>query len=335
MKILDYIRNVFVKKSSVLSYGTISGGFAFDGVTAKPFGELIWLNICDLICDLAESINIELKRSVKAEKNYKGVAFRTFFYSWGRFVWQKLFDEGFVVIAYNGVNFRILRITEYTTYNVDGMTVVRALDETLEVYVMRSATYALKERSDKSLCRPWIDYLDSVMTASNESCKRMGACVVASPKTPNNSPTSVILDEKSKTQLEKQLQNEYGLLAQQKSVMVLPREMSWQVVSLANLDLKLNDKARLAILAICDRIKVPANQVAIIDANASKSLSNGSELREGDRSKYKTVRRLFENTFVQMANTLSLSLTYSIDGEPLEDTISTKSETTETTETTE
>lgn len=328
MKILDIIRNVFPRKSSILSYGTVSGGFAFDGFTAKPFGELVWLNICDILCDLAESFNLETKRTENSEKNFKNAAFKTFFYSWGRFVWQKLFDDGFVVIGYNKANFRILRPSEYTTTNTtDGLTVIRAFDSSLEIYVMKSATYTLKERSDKALCRPWIDYLDSVMTASNESCKRMGACVIASPKTPGNSPTSVILDKKEKEKLEKQLQEEYGLLTRQKTVMVLPREMSWQVVSLANLDLRLTDKARLAILAMCDRVKVPANQVAIIDANASKSLSNGSELREGDRAKYKTVRRLFENTFVQMANTLGISMTYTIDGEPLEDAITNKSET--------
>ena len=76
---------------------------------------------------------------------------------------------------------------------------------------------------------------------------------------------------------------------------------------------------RRAILALCDRIKVPANQVAIIDANSSKALSNGSELREGDKSKYKSFRRLFERTFWQMAYDMGIEIQYTIKGEPMDE----------------
>lgn len=70
-------------------------------------------------------------------------------------------------------------------------------------------------------------------------------------------------------------------------------------------------------MVLADRIKVPANQIAIIDANSSKTLSNGSELREGDRAKYASFRRLFERTFVQMANDLGIKFAYTLTGEPV------------------
>ena len=60
------------------------------------------------------------------------------------------------------------------------------------------------------------------------------------------------------------------------------------------------------MLAIADRIKVPANQVGLIDAMSSKSLSNGSELREGDYNKYQSFERLLDCTFVQFARDLGL-----------------------------
>ena len=99
--------------------------------------------------------------------------------------------------------------------------------------------------------------------------------------------------------------------------MLLPREMAWQVINLAGLDLKMQEKVKIAILAIVDRIKIPANQVAIIDAQSSKQLANGGEIREGDKLKYKTFRRLFKRSFVDMATYYGLKIAYVIDGEPI------------------
>jgi hypothetical protein len=93
--------------------------------------------------------------------------------------------------------------------------------------------------------------------------------------------------------------------------------MNWQVINLAGLELRLQEKVKTAILAIVDRVKIPANQVAIIDAQTNKQMANGSEIREGDKLKYKTFRRLFERTFVDMARSYALRISYAIDGEPV------------------
>jgi hypothetical protein len=92
--------------------------------------------------------------------------------------------------------------------------------------------------------------------------------------------------------------------------------MDTEVVSLANVDIRMNDKARLAILAIADRLKVPANQIGIIDANSSKTLSNGTELREGDLAKYRSFRRLLNATFYDMATELGMQVNYTLENEP-------------------
>ena len=113
------------------------------------------------------------------------------------------------------------------------------------------------------------------------------------------------------------MRKEYGSLSNQSNIMLLPREMSWQTINLAGLDLKMQEKVKIAILAIVDRIKIPANQVAIIDAQSSKQLANGSEMREGDKLKYKSFRRLFERTFADMAREYGLRIDYIIEGEPI------------------
>ena len=132
-----------------------------------------------------------------------------------------------------------------------------------------------------------------------------------------NAPTATVLTKEQKQEMEKEMRKEYGALSDQSNIMLLPREMSWQTINLAGLDLKMQEKVKIAILAIADRIKIPANQVAIIDAQSSKQLANGSEIREGDKLKYKSFRRLFERTFADMAREYGLRIDYIIDGEPI------------------
>ena len=133
----------------------------------------------------------------------------------------------------------------------------------------------------------------------------------------NSSPTAVVLSDEQKKKMEKDLRDDYGALSNQSNIMLLPREMNWQVINLAGLELRLQEKVKTAILAIVDRVKIPANQVAIIDAQTNKQMANGSEIREGDKLKYKTFRRLFERTFVDMARSYALRISYAIDGEPV------------------
>ena len=339
MKITDYIRRAF-RRGGVLVDGNLTNGFSSLGLLVNDFGSLVWLNICDLICDLIEQVRLTEDANMGESGRARFTAFRRLIYDYGHAIWQKVLDEGYVVVGIwehydedeNGVRsdkvgnvfYRLLRSSEYTTTSNERNDIIVTPTITdpdfVGVEVVRSTTYATRQVSDLGMCRNWIKYIDAVMSASDTCVRRLGAVVIASPKNLASANTFYVLTEKEKTALETQLQEEYGTLRNQKSVMVLPREMSWQTVSLANLDTKLNDKMRLAILAICDRIKVPANQVAIIDANSSKSLSNGSELREGDKMKYKTARRLFEATFVQLANDLGIKFTYIFEGEPAEET---------------
>jgi hypothetical protein len=92
--------------------------------------------------------------------------------------------------------------------------------------------------------------------------------------------------------------------------------MHFQVIGMDGVDRKLTEKVRACVLAICDRVKVPANQVAIIDANSSKTLSNGTELREGDYNKYQSFERLLNHTFVRLAEEMGMDVDYTIYNKP-------------------
>ena len=318
MRIIDEIKRRFFHASEVLQWNRIMP-YTFGWEACKhSFATLIWYNICDLLTDLIEDVQINEKAGAVNDK-VKFAAFKAFVYGFGKQVLQRLFDEGFVVIGYKpmlGIFYQ-MEDYEYTRITERNVTIVQPKDETVVAFVMKSATYAVYGMSDKHICKGFLNFLDDVLNGSATVSKRLGAVVIASPKNLNSAPTSVVLTDEQKKKIEEDIRKEYGALSNQSNIMLLPREMSWQTINLAGLDLKMQEKVKTAILAIVDRIKIPANQVAIIDAQSSKSLSNGSEIREGDKLKYKSFKRLFERSFMEMARDYGLQVDYIIDGEPI------------------
>ena len=316
MHILDEIKKRFLNAGKVLAWNRATPFLHDWGMCRYSFANLVWYNICDLLTDILEDVKISGTNPLQTAEV---AAFRAFVYAWGKSILQKLFDDGFVVIAYDRtfLRFWMLDETEYRRKTEDGVTIIEPKDETLDTYVMKSATFVMYNKSDKDICRGFLSFLDDVLNGSATVSKRLGAVVIASPKNLTNAPTATVLTEEQKKKMEKDMREDYGALSSQSNFMLLPREMSWQTINLAGLDLKMQEKVKTAILAIVDRIKIPANQVAIIDAQSNKSLANGGEIREGDKLKYKTFRRLFERTFADMARYYGLQIEYVIDGEPI------------------
>lgn len=318
-KITNFVQRIIPTRLQVLFKnwfgGVVGGGF---DVCHNNFADLIWYNICDILGDLLEDVSITAA-NLTGDSLYFFSAFKQFVYAWGRAVWQILWDNGYCVIGWDGSKFWIMTQNEYHTPSEGDTTYVRAYNDNVQVYVMRSLTYMVHQKSDKAMCKSWLDYLDDVSNGSATITKRLGAVVIASPKNITNAPTQFVMSKEQKKEMEKELRQDYGMLGNQSNLLLLPREMNFQTLSLAGLELKALEKIRACAMVIADRIKVPANQIAIIDANSSKALANGSELREGDRAKYASFRRLFERTFVQMAIDLGITMTYTVTGEPREE----------------
>lgn len=313
MKITDYIRGWFRPKQSEVLYDNSLA--LFGGLYAEkrmPFANLIFYNICDLLTDICNDVTLTLT----AGDRFMFAGLKVFFDTWSKVVLNRLFEVGVVVIGERDGYFWIMQPQEYLLQSESDYTLVRPVDSDNRVYVMKSQTYLLKQQSDKQLLHPFMEYLDNVLNGSNTVSARLGSMVIMSPQNPPSAPTTTTLTKDQKTELEKELSENYGSLRSQKQMMLLARPMSTQVINLAGLDQKTAEKAKLAILAICDRIKVPSNQVAIIDANSSKSLANGTELREGDFNKYQSFERLLNCTFIQMAQDLGLQVDYTIYNKP-------------------
>lgn len=279
---------------------------------AMPFARLMFYNICDLLTDIATEVKWQYLNG-----DYKRFAAWMAFYDvWGKYCLNMLFEHGFCVIGEKNGMFRLLSTDEYVTTTDKETMRITPTDEHTEVYVLKSQTFILYQVSDYELLRPYLRYYDNVMNASNTVSARLGNVVIMSPQSAPSAPTVSTLSKEQRNELEVDMSKSYGAMSQQKQVMLLSRPMNTQVLNLAGLDQRMTAKAKFAILAICDRIKVPANQVAIIDASSSRSLANGTELREGDLSKYRSFRRLLNATFWQMAQDLGLSVDYEIENEP-------------------
>lgn len=316
MKITDKIRQFFFRREyHVLRRNEYFADF--DWFTeCHPFGETIYLNIVEILTDIYSEVTW-----VSAIDTPLYKAWKNFVTTNGQRLLVQLFNrDGYAVIGWkkqaDQYVFWQMAKDEYEVFMRNDETLVRPYDASAQFYVLKSPTYDAIGKSDKALCMPYIKYLDNILNGSSTIASRLGTFVIGSPSTPSNAPAAVVLSKEQKNELERQIQNEYGSLSRQKQVMLLPNGMQWQVINLAGLDQKTAEKARLAILAICDRIKVPANQVAIIDANASKSLSNGTELREGDMSKYRSFRRLLNATLYDFGVEIGLRIDYTIENEP-------------------
>lgn len=314
------------RKSSYLRPSYFVTGW--EGISCLPFGELVFHNTVELLTDLNNDVEFKLDgdrgRMTFAE-------FVRFFKQEGEAAMWRVYRYGFAVIGYKlseatdeegrpvnryVTDMRLLDRDEWMERQVGGDTFVDAKDERWRVYLMKSQTYKMVSQSDYDLCHPAIEFLDNTLNASNTSVKKLGAFVVASPETPSGAPSVVKLSPEDKVDMEKEISQQYGLLSRQKQIMLLPKGMKFQTVSLTNIDNKLTERVKLNVELIADRLKVPASQIAVIDASAGKSLSNGGEVYEGDRLKYKTYERMLNKTFVTLAESLGLRVTYDIYNKP-------------------
>lgn len=326
MPLFSSFRDRLRRKSSYLRPSYFVTGW--EGISCLPFGELVFHNTVELLTDLNNDVDFKLVGE-RGRMNF--AEFVRFFKDEGEAALWRVYRYGFAVIGYKlsedkdeqgndltryVTDMRLLDRDEWMERQVGGDTFVDAKDERWRVYVMKSQTYKMVAKSDWDLCHPAIEFLDNTLNASNTSVKKLGAFVVASPETPSGAPSVVKLSPEDKVDIEKEISEQYGLLSRQKQIMLLPKGMKFQTVSLTNIDNKLTERVKLNVELIADRLKVPASQITVIDASAGKSLSNGGEVYEGDRLKYKTYERMLNKTFVTLAESLGLSVTYTIYNKP-------------------
>lgn len=309
MEILNNIRRFFGRDKNVL-FNYAQNTFADLSLNRMPFGDTIFTSCVELLTDLLNDVQFIYTSGSRDNFN----SFIAFVNNWGEICLINLFKQGFVVIGNTPAGLRLLNENEYSINSYGNTLQVNA---NVDCFVIKSQTYSTTGKSDYALCLPYIKYLDNILSASNSASERLGVLAIMTPKNPNSAPISAILNTEQKKELENELQTEYGALKKQNTIVVLPREMNVSTLSLASIDLKVQEKVKMAVLVIAGKLKVPANQIPLIDAMSSKSLSNGGELREGDFNKYQTFERLLNKTLIQLANAMLLKVDYSIYNKPV------------------
>lgn len=316
MTFAQRIRNFFGGNHTLRWY---SNGYGYvPELTCHKFGETIFLNIAQILTDIYAELTWTSDSPTAMWRAWSDWATR----NGQRISLRLLRERGYVVVGYDSRldvdgnpvwAFYELSDDKYTTRRVGDKEIVECKDASQLFYVLRSPSFEQVGTSDHELCKGYIALIDAVMNGATTTAERLGAFILMTPKSDN---FGGVLTKDEKDDLEKEMSKGYGMLRHQKQMMLLPRPMDTATVSLAEGDKKMVEKMRQAVLAIADRLKVPANQIALIDANSSKSLSNGTELREGDMAKYRSFRRFVDATFYDMAVELGMRPNYILENEP-------------------
>ena len=306
-KITDFIFN---RKHSILTKNSVFGDLS---VSRHDFKKAIFLNCCEILTDLTNDVTFVNK---SASQNMLFSEFKEFFNRDGQLVLNLLLRYGYVVVgSVDNFGFRILQDDEYTVLVENKRTYITPKNQNLSVYVIKSQSYETEQCSDYTILKPFLDYLDNVLNASGTINERLGAVIMASPQQTSMNTTNILTTD-DKEEIEKTISEGYGALAKQKQFLLFTKPMQFNAISLASMDNKTVEKVKIAVLAIADRLKIPANQIAIIDAMGSKSFANGSEMIAGDFSKYQSFERLLNRTFVRFADDLGLQVDYQIYNKP-------------------
>ena len=278
------------------------------------FATIVFENACDLLVDLVSDTTLILKSGNPAAFN----AFNKFFNRDGKRTLVDIFTKGYVVIGYRQGEFSLLDTDEYFKV-VNGKRLEfkhRNPHWQGEIIVFEGEHHRIYGMSHYEKLKPFLEMLNNVLNASNTITKKLGVTIFATPRTVSGMNTVQKLLPSEIEKLEKSVEKNYGALDTQKIIHFLSDDLKFEIINLAGQNLGLNEKLKIAVLTIADKIKCPANQIGLIDANTSKAFANGSEIKEGDFQKYQSFERLLVSTFVELAKMLQIDITYEIYNKP-------------------
>jgi hypothetical protein len=278
------------------------------------FAKVVFENACDVLVDLVSDTSLELKSG--NPKTFS--AFNKFFNRDGKRVMVDIFRNGYIVIGYKDKSFNLLDSSEYRRITDGKKLKFEHLDRGWkgEIIVFEGEHHRIYNMSHFEKLKPFLEMLNNVLNASNTITKKLGVSIFATPRTLSGMNTTMKLLPREIEELEKSTEKNYGALDTQKIIHFLSDDLRFEVINLAGQNLGLEEKLKIAVLAIVDKIKVPANQISLIEANTSKAFANGSEILEGDFQKYQSFERLLVSTFVELAKLLQIEITYTIYNKP-------------------
>ena len=311
----DRVKNYFISLKPLNYIPVRKNERSYDiAIGNLNFAQVVFENICDILVDLVSDTTLELK-SGNSQTFY---AFNRFFNRDGKRAMIDIFKYGYIVIGYKDGAFNLLDSDDYYKVKNSKKLEFKHRDTNWggEIIVFEGEHHRIYDMSHLEKLKPFLEMLNNILNASNTVTKKLGVAVFATPRTTSGMNTVQKLLPKEIQDLEKSTEKNYGALDTQKIIHFLSDDLRIEVINLAGQNLGLEEKLRVAVLAIADKIKIPANQVSLIDSNTSKAFANGSEISEGDFQKYQSFERLLVSTFIELAKMLQIDVTYTIYNKP-------------------
>ena len=132
-----------------------------------------------------------------------------------------------------------------------------------ELEIFYSDTYEIFGVSDAVLLEDTLKAIDNSLNASQTVIKRLGAVIVGTPEQPAQNPQMVQIDKDTKDLLEKDTQNDYGMLDEQKQFMFLRRPLKLQRIALGGKDLLITENVEMFTKILCDNMDIPYDVMAM------------------------------------------------------------------------
>ena len=132
-----------------------------------------------------------------------------------------------------------------------------------ELEIFYSDTYEIFGMSDAVLLKDTLKAIDNSLNASQTVIKRLGAVIVGTPEQPAQNPQMVQIDKDTKDLLEKDTQNDYGMLDEQKQFMFLRRPLKLQRIALGGKDLLITENVEMFTKILCDNMDIPYDVMAM------------------------------------------------------------------------
>ena len=316
MKIRDKIRNSILNLIGEISPNRVkrqAHSINFQIGNFK-FAEVIFENITEILIDLQSDTSLIFKGGndisfdiINLFFKKEGKKFLYYTYRYGRVFLT--FEDNELTIADP--------IDIYKETKGDYDYFFSKKNKAKRVIVFDSEHYQMYGKSHFDKLFPFFDLLNNILNASNTITKRLGVAVFATPVTPGSSSFTGNLTPEQKKKIEQELENTYGALESQNILHILTEDLKFNQINLAGQNINLTERSKIAILTIADKIKVPANQISLIDASTSKAFANGSEILAGDFQKYQSFERLLVSTFFPLAEILGCIISYDIYNKPL------------------
>ena len=316
MKIRDKIRNSILNLIGEISPNRVkrqAHSINFQIGNFK-YAEVIFENITEILIDLQSDTSLIFKGGndisfdiINLFFKKEGKKFLYYTYRYGRVF---LIFEGNVLTIAEPFDIQKETRGDYDYYFLKK-------DKAKRVIVFDSEHFQMYGKSHFDKLFPFFDLLNNILNASNTITKRLGVAVFATPVTPGSSSFTGNLTPEQKKKIEDEIENAYGALDSQNILHILTEDLKFNQINLAGQNINLTERSKIAILTIADKIKVPANQISLIDASASKAFANGSEILAGDFQKYQSFERLLVSTIFPLAEILGCSITYDIYNKPV------------------